>query len=54
MQWRKQTAELRLAMQKLCNLNVRVFRTEKTLKEGVDEIKKHMTEWNQYQLKINH
>ncbi len=34
------TAELRLAMQKTMQSKCAVFRTEKTLKEGVDEIKK--------------
>ena len=34
------TAELRLAMQKTMQSKCAVFRTEKTLKEGVDEIRK--------------
>ena len=34
------TAELRLSMQKTMQAKCAVFRTEKTLKEGVDEIKK--------------
>jgi len=34
------TAELRLAMQKIMQSKCAVFRTEKTLKEGVDDIKK--------------
>ena len=33
------TAELRLAMQKTMQSKCAVFRTEKTLKEGVDEIR---------------
>ena len=34
------TAELRLSMQKTMQSKCAVFRTEKTLKEGVDEIRK--------------
>ena len=34
------TAELRLAMQKTMQSKCAVFRTEKTLKEGVEEIRK--------------
>ncbi len=37
------TSELRLAMQKTMQSKCAVFRTEKTLKEGVDEIKKPYT-----------
>ena len=36
----KSTSELRLAMQKTMQSKCAVFRTEKTLKEGVDEIRK--------------
>ena len=37
------TAELRLAMQKTMQSKCAVFRTEKTLKEGVDEIRKSLS-----------
>ena len=36
------TAELRLSMQKTMQSKCAVFRTEKTLKEGVEEIKKNL------------
>ena len=36
----KGTAELRLSMQKTMQSKCAVFRTEKTLKEGVEEIRK--------------
>ena len=38
------TSELRLSMQKIMQAKCAVFRTEKTLKEGVDEIKKPFEE----------
>ena len=46
------TAELRLSMQKTMQSKCAVFRTEKNLKEGVDEIKKPMMVWTQFQSKI--
>ena len=43
------TAELRLSMQKTMQSKCAVFRTEKTLKEGVEEIRKTYDGWNLYQ-----
>ena len=45
------TAELRLAMQKTMQSKCAVFRTEKTLKEGVDEIRKPFDGMNSISVK---
>ena len=45
------TAELRLAMQKTMQSKCAVFRTEKTLKEGVDEIRKSFSGMNSISVK---
>ena len=50
-QWDNSTAELRLSMQKTMQSKCAVFRTEKTLKEGVDEIRKPYKEWNPLSVK---
>jgi len=47
------TAELRLSMQKIMQSKCAVFRTDKTLKEGVDEIRKVYDGMDQSQSKIN-
>ncbi len=45
------TAELRLSMQKTMQSKCAVFRTEKTLKEGVDEIRKSLSGMNSISVK---
>ena len=47
----KSTSELRLAMQKTMQSKCAVFRTDKTLKEGVDEIKKTYDEMDSISVK---
>ena len=47
------TGEVRTSMQKVMQEKCAVFRTEKTLKEGVDQIRNLMREWTIFQSKIS-